>query len=96
MESLEDGTSHANLYWLFDGISLRWEDRTILVYSVGASFSYCKGSNNGKLKYCIDGEVKMSVIWVISLDPLKHLQISSLMVHFIIGFFNWFVCEIYK
>ena len=65
MESLEYVTAHGNLDGLFDVISLRQWDWTLLGSSVGATFVLSKVSKDGNFHGGICGKLKMSVIWVI-------------------------------
>ena len=65
MEYIEDRTAHGNLDSLFDGISLRVDDGTVMVYSVGAEYGLYKGYKDGKFDIGVVGRVKMSLILVI-------------------------------
>ena len=65
MESLEDGTAHGNIDGLFDLISLRQWDWTLLGSSVGATFGLSKVYKYGNFHSGIGGKLKMSVIWVL-------------------------------
>ena len=88
MKYIEDRTSHVKIDGLFNVISLVREYANIVESSVGYSDGQSKGTKDANIDGNIDSGVKMSMIWVLYISPMKYLKMVIFTVHLKIGLFD--------